>query len=143
MSAPKRNHGFTLIELMVVVTVIAILAAFAIPNYVEQVRRSRRSEAIQTLQDLALRQERFRVDNATFGATANFTATTVLGTIPTSNYYTYSVPSAASPTTFTLRAEPVGNQANDCGGANLELVRAANGTYSKTPANCWQGRATQ
>lgn len=42
----KTQAGFTLIELMIVITIIAILAAIAIPSYQEYTTRARASEAI-------------------------------------------------------------------------------------------------
>ena len=42
----KHQHGFTLIELMIVVAIVGILAAIAIPAYQDYVVRSRVSEAL-------------------------------------------------------------------------------------------------
>jgi type IV pilus assembly protein PilA len=45
----KRQKGFTLIELMIVVAIIAILAAIAIPQYQSYAARAQASEAFLTM----------------------------------------------------------------------------------------------
>ncbi|NOZ74538.1 MAG: prepilin-type N-terminal cleavage/methylation domain-containing protein [FCB group bacterium] len=41
----KREQGFTMIEIMVVVVIVAILAAIAVPIYIDYVESARASEA--------------------------------------------------------------------------------------------------
>jgi type IV pilus assembly protein PilE len=55
----KRNTGFTLIELMIVVGIIGILAAVGYPNYSEYAKKTRRSEVAALLTEEAQRLERF------------------------------------------------------------------------------------
>lgn len=45
MNKPRKNVGFTLIELMIVVAIVAILAAVAYPSYQAHVIRTNRALA--------------------------------------------------------------------------------------------------
>ena len=59
----RKNTGFTLIELMIVVAIISIILAFALPAYSEQMKQSRRADAKTALTTLAQLQESFYIDN--------------------------------------------------------------------------------
>src|SRR5688500_4137712 len=129
MHAFPRRSGFTLMELLVVMAIVGILMAVAIPAYTSQMQRSRRSDAIASLQDIQLQQERYRADNPTYATTAQLTAAGA--PLPTSPYYTFAVTNPTA-TGYTLTATPGAVQARDCRGAALTITVVA-GVSTKAP----------
>ena len=67
----KKNKGFTLIEVMIVVAIIGILAAIAYPSYDEYVKRGNRAEGQAFLNEVAARQERYFSQNNKYAASAS------------------------------------------------------------------------
>lgn len=117
----NKFKGFTLIELMVIVTIIGILAAIAYPSYQDSVRKTRRADAQGALMQLNNAMERvftqsntyMPVSNAvaskpTLGAGANNIFVEQWPRDGTIKYYTLSIPDATiTATTFTLLATPI------------------------------------
>lgn len=110
----KRQAGFTLIELMIVVAVVGILSALAYPSYQEYVRRGHRAEARTALLQAQLWLERSMTATGTYpGVLA-----TSLTSVPNGRYaISYGVTSTGGVVTgYTLTATPQGAQAGDrCG----------------------------
>ncbi|HEY0060486.1 MAG TPA: type IV pilin protein [Telluria sp.] len=59
----KREPGFTLIEIVIVMGLAAILAALAYPSYASYILKARRNEGLVALLDTMQRQERYYADN--------------------------------------------------------------------------------
>lgn len=59
----NNNAGFTLIEILTVVTIIGILSAIAIPNYRGYRDKAKRVTVISTLRQIRLAQEVYWTDN--------------------------------------------------------------------------------
>jgi type IV pilus assembly protein PilE len=67
----SRHHGYTLIEVMIALTIIAILTAIAIPAYRGYVSTAREAEGWNNLAALQMAQEEFFLENNTYFAGAN------------------------------------------------------------------------
>ncbi|KEQ15009.1 type IV pilin protein [Endozoicomonas numazuensis] len=68
----KKNNGFTLIEMMIVVAIIGILAAIAVPSYNQYVQESAIADARASLLGLANAMERHRAQTGSYlGAAAD------------------------------------------------------------------------
>ena len=63
----KRQKGFTLIELMIVVAIIGILAAIAIPNFLKFQCKSKQSEAKTNLSGIFTAEKAFFGEYNTYG----------------------------------------------------------------------------
>jgi prepilin-type N-terminal cleavage/methylation domain-containing protein len=89
----KYLSGFSLIELMIVVTIIGVLAALAIPSYQDYVKRARFAEVLaatapfKTAIALALQQgaEPAELKNGTHGIPNKIAATKNLASIQVEN----------------------------------------------------------
>jgi prepilin-type N-terminal cleavage/methylation domain-containing protein len=59
----KKNAGFTLIEIMIVVLIIAILLAIAIPNFLRARETSRAKSCQANLRQIETAKEQWAMDN--------------------------------------------------------------------------------
>lgn len=136
--------GFTLIELMIAVVVVGILAAVALPAYNGQVRKSRRTDAVTALSAFQQAQERWRANNASYGALADLTALTTatpagygMSATSSNGYYTITITSPTdSGYTATATAVSGTSQAADTGCTAL-TVTVLNGAGTNGPPACW------
>jgi len=141
----KRNSGFTLIEVMIVVAIVALLAAIGYPAYQNQVLKARRSDAVSTLGEAAQTLERcfsqyYAYNDAncplvTGGAVAAFTSP--------EGYYTVSS-TVLNANQFTLQAVPTAknrqNQDTNCAQFTIThtgTTAAQNSAAADTTELCW------
>jgi len=85
LKAMRKQQGFTLIELMIVVAIIGILAAIAIPNFLRYQAQARQAEARTNLGGIFVAEVSFFGENTRFSDFAEI-GFTLAGT---SNRYTY------------------------------------------------------
>lgn len=69
----KRNAGFTLVELVVVVLIIGILGAIMIPGYTKSVESSKADDAASVVMMIGQANRMFRVDNGDYVASGLLT----------------------------------------------------------------------
>ena len=111
----KQSRGFTLIELMIVVTIIAILTAIAMPAYNDYATKAKLTEAFTALSSLQARMEQYYQDNREYSCaavttpdTANFSfaiATNCFTTAENSRadqHFTYKATGIAAMSGFVL-----------------------------------------
>jgi type IV pilus assembly protein PilE len=94
----RSQRGFTLTELMIVVAIVIILTAVAVPNYNRQVLRSHRTDAKSALLRVAAEQEKFYLQNNSYGDLDDLNNPTT-----DNGWYTLAIP-VANATTFTVTA---------------------------------------
>ncbi|QYK54024.1 MAG: prepilin-type N-terminal cleavage/methylation domain-containing protein [Fimbriimonadaceae bacterium] len=69
----RKNSGFTLVEIMIVVLIIGILLAIAVPNFVKARQNSRVQTVVGNLKQIEAAKEQWAMDT---GAASNASPTT-------------------------------------------------------------------
>jgi len=141
--AARRNMlGVTLLELMAVIMIIGILAMIAIPSYRQYIMRANRAEAKNALLQLQTNQERYYLQNRTYGTMAQLIAANLGSATSERGTYTLTITAGPNATTFTATATPtpgaVVDMTTDAQCTTFSItaqgVRTATGT---TAATCW------
>jgi type IV pilus assembly protein PilE len=149
-STDRPSPGFTLVELMIALTIIAVLASIAVPMYTKQVQKSRRVDARTAVTDLAGREERYLSTAGTYTNVAANLGYTALPVVVGSGYYTLSVNvpvvAAGVQPTYTVIATVVAGSSQIRDGAcqyfsvdntGKQFSSATNAGGADTSATCW------
>ncbi|AXT32502.1 type IV pilin protein [Pseudoalteromonas tunicata] len=125
LKALRSQFGFTLIEMMITVSIIGILSAIALPAYSDHIKKARRADAQQILLQNAALLERQYSRQGQYPAAFNVTALEFYG-------FTYN---KVSDSAFTLTAVPTGVQtADSCGSMTINHQ----GVKTAAIASCWK-----
>lgn len=133
----RNQSGFSIIEILIVIIIIAILTAILTPAYRSYILKSNRSDAIRSLQNAQILQEKYRVNNTSYGTLAQIGLSTAASN-SIGGLYTITIP-ANTTSTYTLSAAPVSTQTSDTTCTNFTITYA-NGTTTLSSApqtDCW------
>lgn len=119
----KKQQGFTLIELMIVVAVIGVLSAIAVPQYQKYIAKAEAASALASITGLRTNIETFILDEGKFPTLTEVSVpSSALGTI------TYeSVTSAAG--SIQLKFKDTG-VSPDVATQTISLARTSDGSWS-------------
>jgi len=104
----SRNGGFTLVEIMIVVTVIGLLAAIAIPNFIVARSRSQNNACINNLRQIdgAIQQWALELNQGSAATVASTTLAPFLGRGSAGSFPTCPAKGIYGPNPFVANLAP-------------------------------------
>ena len=137
----KREQGFTLIELMIVVAIIAIIAAIAIPSLLNARKAGNEASAISSLRTLSTTNEQYKTRFGSYAATlTNLSGAGYIDTVfssGTKSGYTFTT-FTGSTNTWEVTADP--SEVNVSGDRSFYVdqtgvIRGVAGTGASSASN--------
>ncbi len=133
----KKQSGFSLIEILVAVTIVGILVGIAWPSYNNSVQKTRRADGKEALLTAAAMQEKIYLQRNRYSGDV----TELGGSSSDKGYYSISVSQAGGNTTFLLTATATGVQSSDdeCAVFTVNHVglQKAYDSGNTENSNCW------
>lgn len=141
----KKHNGFTLLELMVSISIVGITAAIALPTYRQSVLKTNRSDAQISMAGLATLQERFYfTHNRYTGDFAELIDGAVSNQPVISEKAHYSIALAVTPNgrEWTMVATAINAQAEDHDCAKMSVTSKGQKTSVDSSdvasTDCWK-----
>lgn len=141
----RKHNGFTLLELMVTISIVGITAAIALPTYRESVLKTNRSDAQISMTGLATLQERFYfTHNRYTGDFADLIAGAQPGdpVISERGHYSIALAASANGREWTMEATAINKQAEDHNCAKMAVTSKGQKTSFDSSAaastDCWK-----
>ena len=127
--ARRAMGGFTLIEMLVVVSMAGTLTSVALPSFEGLLQRARRSDVLITMMQVQAAQERWRSNGASYGSLADIGSSSVSA----AGHYRLRALSADEDG-YEVVATATGAQARDATCRNMSVrVVGANLVYASGP----------
>ena len=128
----------TLVELLIVVSIVAILASVALPSWNLQVQKARRADARNALMSVQIEQEKYRADNGSYASSMSALGLSTYNST-SRDYYNVSIVSSSA-IAFVASAVPNTNGAQSgdtCGTFAInESGPDGSGSYASV-SDCW------
>lgn len=129
----RKQAGFTLMELLIVIAIISILASIGYSSYSGYMIEARRGDAVATLMEVSQLQEKYFMDNNQYAANRG---TLGIDQNTSGGHYQITVTSSDTSRSYEALAQPKsgGAQADDSTCANIRLYSDGR----REPTACWQ-----
>ena len=136
-SKRRRQGGFSLVELVIVVAIVGILSAVAVPSFNSYIMKSRRSEAFTNLTEIYNKQMAFYIENKRYGTTFDEIRFKVVGgRVIDSNtiqgeFYTYTLETFDVAGVTSADYQAVATADLDPGDALLDIIMIDGGQITR------------
>ena len=129
----KKNKGMTLVELMIVISIIGILGAVAYPAMTSYLKAGERADGVSALLELAQKMEKYYLVNDSY---ASASITTLMGSAK-SKEEKYDLAFEGTPDAYgyVLKATPVDTDP-ECGSLTLSSIGEKD-TSTSSADLCW------